>query len=260
MAIWLKSFEHKDFNDLYEANHQSPFKWKQRFKDPRSGLQKDDIVYLHSKGGKSAQVLFKMLVIEKTVDAALLKKLKYVKKDSLLRTALIEKGFIRETTLVGGLSTNTRYETMLEKYTKLFEYIEAEFKSSDYPDEADTEDNKFPEGGKKTVSVNKYERSSEARAKCIEIYDLRCYVCTMSFEHTYGDFAKDFIHVHHIKPLHEIGEKYEVDPKEDLRPVCPNCHAMLHKTKDGEAITIDDLKRYFKERLDNPLRYVLKKL
>jgi hypothetical protein len=25
------------------------------------------------------------------------------------------------------------------------------------------------------------------------------------------------------------GEEYEVDPVKDLRPVCPNCHAMIHR-------------------------------
>jgi 5-methylcytosine-specific restriction protein A len=48
------------------------------------------------------------------------------------------------------------------------------------------------------------------------------------FEQCYGEVAKGFIHVHHLRPLSEIGEEYEVDPIADLRPVCPNCHAVLH--------------------------------
>jgi predicted HNH restriction endonuclease len=35
--------------------------------------------------------------------------------------------------------------------------------------------------------------------------------------------------IHLIKPLSEIDEKYNINPIKDLRPVCPNCHAMLHK-------------------------------
>ncbi|MGB8698791.1 MAG: HNH endonuclease, partial [Thermosynechococcaceae cyanobacterium] len=35
-------------------------------------------------------------------------------------------------------------------------------------------------------------------------------------------------HVHHIKPISEIGESYIVDPVTDLIPVCPNCHAVIH--------------------------------
>ena len=35
--------------------------------------------------------------------------------------------------------------------------------------------------------------------------------------------------MHHLRPLSEIGEEYEVDPIEDMRPVCPNCHLMIHR-------------------------------
>jgi len=46
--------------------------------------------------------------------------------------------------------------------------------------------------------------------------------------------------VHHIVPLNEIRETYTVHPIDDLRPVCPNCHAMLHP--GGEIREIDDVK------------------
>ncbi len=35
--------------------------------------------------------------------------------------------------------------------------------------------------------------------------------------------GEGFIHVHHLKPLSEVGYEYRVDPIRDLRPVCPNC-------------------------------------
>ena len=35
--------------------------------------------------------------------------------------------------------------------------------------------------------------------------------------------------MHHLLPLSEIKISYVVDPKEDLRPVCPNCHAVIHR-------------------------------
>ena len=104
--------------------------------------------------------------------------------------------------------------------THIFNEFKTDSVNTDYPDEAGLENETFPEGAKQTVLVNKYERNPEARAKCIEIYGTRCCVCGLSFEHMYGSFAKDFIHVHHLKSLHTIGEQYEVDPKEDLRPVC----------------------------------------
>lgn len=101
---------------------------------------------------------------------------------------------------------------------------------------------KYTEGATKQVSVNVYERNPVARRKCIEHYGCSCVVCNFNFEKTYGDLGKDFIHVHHLKELHTIGEEYEVDPITDLRPVCPNCHAMLHKRKP--AYSIEELKGF----------------
>jgi 5-methylcytosine-specific restriction protein A len=109
-----------------------------------------------------------------------------------------------------------------------------------YPD--DIEDNDLFEGTKKQIIVNAYERSSKARKECIEEYGYKCTICQFDFEKIYGGIGKNFIHVHHIKPLSEIDEKYKINPIEDLRPVCPNCHAMLHKRKPAYGIEeIEDL-------------------
>ncbi|QCT01390.1 hypothetical protein E6C60_0668 [Paenibacillus algicola] len=99
---------------------------------------------------------------------------------------------------------------------------------------------KTVEGAVKQVFVNVFERSPIARKKCIEHHGCYCSVCGFNFFDYYGDVGKDFIHVHHLKPLHEIREEYEVDAVEDLRPVCPNCHAMLHRRKP--AYSIEELK------------------
>ena len=56
-----------------------------------------------------------------------------------------------------------------------------------------------------------------------------CHVCGLDFQEVYGELGKDFIHVNHIKPLSEIDSTYVVDYKNDLIPICPNCHAMLHR-------------------------------
>ena len=54
-------------------------------------------------------------------------------------------------------------------------------------------------------------------------------VSEMNFEARYGKIGRDFIHVHHKRPLSSLKKQYKVDPKKDLVPVCPNCHAMLHR-------------------------------
>lgn len=56
----------------------------------------------------------------------------------------------------------------------------------------------------------------------------------------YGLIGEDYVHIHHLKPLSEIGKEYELDPIKDLRPVCANCHAIIHRKKP--AYTIDELK------------------
>lgn len=94
----------------------------------------------------------------------------------------------------------------------------------------------FYEGAGQKVVVNRYERDKKAREACIEYWQAKCSVCDFRFVDMYGELGKDFIHVHHIMPLSEISESYQVNPKEHLRPVCPNCHAMLHKRKPPYGI------------------------
>lgn len=103
------------------------------------------------------------------------------------------------------------------------------------------------EGAKSSMIVNKYERSSIARQKCVEKHGYQCKVCGMDFEKTYGIIGKDFIHVHHIVPISKIGKNYKIDYEKDLIPVCPNCHAMLHHGDDGRVLSIEELKDILKK-------------
>ena len=85
------------------------------------------------------------------------------------------------------------------------------------------------EGTVRTITVNSYERNPEARRKCIEHHGYTCTACGFDFSRVYGAIGFGYIHVHHLKPLAEIKAQYQINPIEDLKPVCPNCHAMLHK-------------------------------
>jgi predicted HNH restriction endonuclease len=97
----------------------------------------------------------------------------------------------------------------------------------------------YYEGATKRISVNIYERNSKAKKACIAHYGWDCVVCGFNFEAVYGNEGAHFIHAHHIKPLSEVGEEYRIDPINDLRPICPNCHAMIHRKR---ARSIDELK------------------
>lgn len=88
----------------------------------------------------------------------------------------------------------------------------------------------FFEGAVRRIAVNAYERNAGARRRCIARHGYRCHVCDMDFGERYGPVAAGFIHVHHLVPLRTVSATYEVNPEVDLRPVCPNCHAVLHLT------------------------------
>lgn len=133
---------------------------------------------------------------------------------------------------------NTQPVEVLWSFTNIEESVRL-------PEEV-SEQETFTEGAVKTITINAYERDPEARQKCVDHYGYVCVVCSFEFEKIYGELGKSFIHVHHLKPLGEIGEAYEVDPVKDLRPVCPNCHAMLHRKKT--ALSIEELKKHLKNK------------
>jgi hypothetical protein len=60
------------------------------------------------------------------------------------------------------------------------------------------------------------------RARCIRRWGAACCVCGFDFALKYGSIGEGYIHVHHLRPLSEIGEEYLLNPEEDLRPVCAN--------------------------------------
>lgn len=97
-------------------------------------------------------------------------------------------------------------------------------------------DEEFVEGSVTQVLVNRYERDPAARAKCIEHYGSSCFVCRSALADHYGVEVYGLIHVHHLTPLSSVGQRTSVDPVSALRPVCPNCHAVIHSTRPPRTI------------------------
>jgi len=115
------------------------------------------------------------------------------------------------------------------------------------PDELNVDENNvYIEGAIKRIYVNAYERNSAVRKICLKHHGYNCTVCEFNFEAVYGEIGERFIHVHHLKPLHELKKEYKVDPVNDLQPVCPNCHAMLHKKEP--AYTIEELRTILNQK------------
>lgn len=120
--------------------------------------------------------------------------------------------------------------TMKKQRKLLQELVHLKPNNIVYPDEiTEKEESKILEGSKKQVLVNIYERDTKARQACLDEFGYICKICNFDFEKRYGLIGKEFIHVHHLIPLSEIKKEYELNPKKDLIPVCPNCHAMLHR-------------------------------
>jgi putative restriction endonuclease len=103
------------------------------------------------------------------------------------------------------------------------------------PEEVD-ENEPLYEGATKRITVNAYERNPAARKKCLDHYGYRCTVCETILSDIYGEIAQARIHIHHLKPLSEINSEYQIDPIADLRPICPNCHAIIHLNKTPYSI------------------------
>jgi hypothetical protein len=97
----------------------------------------------------------------------------------------------------------------------------------------------FSEGGRQEGAQSRIERSGPAREACIAAHGLKCTVCGLDFEDAYGALGAGFIHVHHLEPLSQ-GVR-EVDPVGDMRPLCPNCHAMAHR--EEPPVSLDRLRK-----------------
>ena len=102
---------------------------------------------------------------------------------------------------------------------------------------------KYLEGACGQVTKNYYERDPKARAACLKFYGVSCVICSVNFKDRYGEIGDGFIHVHHLEQLAGGGQKM-IDPVKDLRPVCPNCHAMLHS--GDRLLTPDELQSMMK--------------
>jgi len=100
-------------------------------------------------------------------------------------------------------------------------------------------------GAAKSVSVTMYERNPIARQQCIAHYGSFCFACGFSFGDVYGETAEGFIHVHHLRAIADRGGEHKVNPIKDLRPICPNCHAVIHF--QDPPLSIPELKMMLKQ-------------
>ena len=96
---------------------------------------------------------------------------------------------------------------------------------------------------KKYVTI--YERDNRNRQQAIAIHGLSCFGCGFNFEKYYGEYAKGYIQIHHVKPVSELGGTVKINPETDLIPLCANCHAIVHR-KRKQTLSLEDLKELIK--------------
>ena len=108
--------------------------------------------------------------------------------------------------------------------------------ASERPSDPGLERKTYSEGGRRDVVQSKQERDPRARRECLKHYGTDCVVCGKSMETVYGPVAIGLIHVHHINPLAGTSARRRTDPIRDLRPVCPNCHGVIHRRSPLHSI------------------------
>lgn len=87
----------------------------------------------------------------------------------------------------------------------------------------------LPEGAKVSLFVNRYERDRRNRAAALAIHGHTCKACSSDMGLRYGATAAGLVEVHHTTPISQLGPDYIINPRTDLVPLCPNCHAVAHR-------------------------------
>ena len=87
-------------------------------------------------------------------------------------------------------------------------------------------------------------RSQKLRDTAIEHYTqegrIRCLACKFEFYRAYGETGKNYIEIHHLKPIYELSPETKINISEALgnvAPLCANCHRIVHRRKPPYAIS-----------------------
>lgn len=157
-------------------------------------------------------------------------------------------------------------EEYVQKHKEAIDYLLSdEFNYNDVKTALDDITNRTPilpleeivtEGRLITRNVKTRERSSKLREAALEHFShnnmISCDCCGFNFPTIYGsDYGKDCIEIHHIKPIFQYeGDTFEqtVDNAlQNLLPVCPNCHSVIHKNRIG-ADSIEAFRTHMQTR------------
>ena len=243
MDFWQFKFKSSDWYDWDEVTVGHIEDWKfprlKKYKDIAVG----DIVFVYrtdKKKDRGIHFVAKIVSIDMDLNHPIDLEIIIDLKDNIFKPE--DFGFSKLISKINLLGQNGSIYKIQDKDNPLELYDLIKNSGFRIPEELNQKDvYNLQEGARTQIVVNSYERNTKARNACIAQYGYDCSVCGCNFENMYGKLGKDFIHVHHIKPLSKIKKSYKINPIKDLRPVCPNCHAMLHKDKN-KTLSINELK------------------
>lgn len=112
-------------------------------------------------------------------------------------------------------------------------------------DDTDYFDPRGTEGLLKVAEHKSRERNSKLRKVCIDIHGCVCKACGLDMEKMYGALGHGYVEVHHLVPISTTEGLHEVNAATDLVPLCPNCHAMIHRLPP-DAMTVESLREHIK--------------
>ncbi|MGF3227256.1 HNH endonuclease [Facklamia sp. P12932] len=238
-------------HDLFGAfNKLSRVSWKQS-----KNILKDDIVYIYVSKPISG-IVFKCIAIKVNLPSATINDEEFVLDGTnyenygrymeleLVRT--YDKPVTLDILKANGLKGNPQGPRRITG--SLLNFLEKYHVGKNIFDYELTEREYF-EGKASKIYVNKFERNSMARKLAIEYHGCKCSVCGFDFYEKYGEIGKDYIQVHHVVPIHSIGNEYKVNFKDDLVPLCANCHVMVHQKINGQELTVKELRNIFIENI-----------
>lgn len=120
------------------------------------------------------------------------------------------------------------------------------------------EDDVVAEGRATVAQTRVRERSQRLRRAAIAHYTvngrIRCAVCGFDFYEVYGELGEGYIQIHHETPVCQYSdqgeEQYIQQAVRDVKPVCPNCHCMIHRG-GGTPLTVQQLAQIIRRRREN---------
>lgn len=134
---------------------------------------------------------------------------------------------------------NKNYEICIQIKDQMFDSVDPELENI----VVITNEKDRKEGKKIAYYTTKYERNPQKRVNAIRIHGVTCQACGFDFVKEYGELGKDYIEVHHRKPLFSLTEEIKINPETDLVCVCANCLRMLHRQRN-RVLEIEELKYY----------------